>query len=202
MGSSYENAIALIDCNNFFASCERAVNSELCSRPVAILSNNDGCIISRSNEVKALGVKMAQPLFQVRDLLEKYNTAIISCNHALYREFAHKIHNILLEDVGSNVVELYSIDEAFLDVGSPDKLTTIGEHIRRLIWKETKIPVSVGFARTKTLAKLANHLAKVSIKTRGVLDLYDSPYTDLALERTEISDVWGMGHRPALGSQA
>ena len=198
MGSSNSNALALIDCNNFFASCERAVNPELNSRPVAILSNNDGCIISRSDEVKALGVEMAQPLFQVRELLEKHNTAIISCNHALYREFANQIHQILIEDLGTSVVELYSIDEAFVDVGPPDKLRLLGEHVKKIIFEKTKIPVSVGLAETKTLAKLANKIAKKSAKTRGVLDLYRSPYTDLALQRTEIQNVWGIGRRSAV----
>lgn len=198
MGSSDHNALALIDCNNFFASCERAVNPELNSRPVAILSNNDGCIISRSDEVKALGVEMAQPLFQVRELLEKHNTAIISCNHALYREFANQIHQILIEDLGTSVVELYSIDEAFVDVGPPDKLRLLGEHVKNIIFEKTKIPVSVGLAETKTLAKLANRIAKKSAKTRGVLDLYHSPYTDLALQRTEIQNVWGIGRRSAV----
>ena len=202
MGLSYDNAIALVDCNNFFASCERAVNPELCSRPVAILSNNDGCIISRSDEVKALGVEMAQPLFQVRELLEKHNTAIISCNHALYRGFADQIHKILLEDMGSKVVELYSIDEAFLDVGPPDKLKFLGEHLKNIILEKTKIPVSVGLAETKTLAKLANRIAKKSAKTKGVLDLYNSPYTDLALKRTEIQNVWGIGRRSAVKLRA
>lgn len=195
MGSRDNNAVALIDCNNFFASCERAVNPELLSRPVAILSNNDGCVIARSDEVKALGVQMAQPLFQVRELLEKHNTAILSCNHALYRDFANQIHELLIEDLGKGVVELYSIDEAFADVGPPDKLRLLGEHVKNLILEKTKIPVSVGLAETKTLSKLANQIAKKSAKTRGVLDLYRSRYTDLALKQTDIQHVWGVGHR-------
>lgn len=191
------HAIALVDCNNFFVSCERAVNKTLQDRPVVVLSNNDGCIISRSNEVKALGVKMAEPLFQVRELLEKHNTAILSCSHALYRQFADQIHKLLIEDIGSKAVELYSIDEAFLDVGVPHKLGVLGKHIRRLVWDKTNIPVSVGIAETKTLAKLANQIAKVSRKTKGVLDLYHSRYTDLALDQTEIGNVWGVGRRSA-----
>ncbi|MGQ0542295.1 MAG: Y-family DNA polymerase [Blastocatellia bacterium] len=190
-------AIALVDCNNFFVSCERAVNSSLQNRPVVVLSNNDGCIISRSNEVKALGVEMAAPLFQVRELLEKHNTAVISCNHALYREFAEQIVDILTEDIGENALELYSIDEAFLDVGVPDKLKLLGTHLRNKVLEKTKIPVSVGLAKTKTLAKLANKIAKKSQKTEGVLDLYNSPYTDLALKRTEVQDIWGVGSRSA-----
>jgi DNA polymerase V len=190
-----EHAIALVDCNNFFVSCERAVNKDLQDRPVVVLSNNDGCIISRSNEVKKLGVQMAAPLFQVRELLDKHNTAIISCNHALYRGFADQIQNILVEDLGSDVVELYSIDEAFVDVGPPDKLKLLGEHVKQIILKKTKIPVSVGTAETKTLAKLANQIAKTSVKADGVLDLYSSPYTDLALKQTDVGNVWGVGRR-------
>ncbi len=192
------SAIALVDCNNFFISCERAVNKALQNRPVVVLSNNDGCIISRSNEVKELGVQMAAPLFQVRDLLEKHNTVVISCNHALYREFAEKIVKILIEDIGENALELYSIDEAFLDVGTPDKLKQLGTHLRDKVLEKTDIPVSVGIAKTKTLAKLANKIAKKSAKTEGVLDLYNSPYTDLALKRTEVQDIWGVGPRSAV----
>lgn len=191
------NAIGIVDCNNFFVSCERAVNPKLLSRPVVVLSNNDGCVISRSDEVKAMGVKMAEPLFQVRELLERNNTAIISCNHSLYRQFAEDIHNILIEDIGKNVVELYSIDEAFLDVGPPDKLRLLGAHLQKIILDKTNIPVSVGLAETKTLAKIANRIAKRSVKTQGVLDLYASPYTGLALKRTAIENVWGIGSRSA-----
>ena len=192
-----DTALALIDCNNFFVSCERAVNKALQDRPVVVLSNNDGCIISRSNEVKRLGVQMAAPLFQVRELLDKHNTAIISCNHALYRDFSDQIQSILAEDLGKNTVELYSIDEAFVDVGTPDKLKLLGDHIKKIILKKTKIPVSVGTAETKTLAKLANHIAKTSVKADGVLDLYNSPYTDLALKQTPVGDIWGVGRRSA-----
>ena len=140
---------------------------------------------------------MAAPLFQYRELLEKHNTAIISCNHALYCEFSHRIMQILNEDVGANKLELYSIDEAFLDVGVPDKLSFLGTHIKNKVFEKTKIPVSVGIAKTKTLAKLANHIAKKSARADGVLDLYNSPYTDLALKKTAVGSVWGIGHRSA-----
>lgn len=193
-----DSAIALVDCNNFFASCERVVNPALQSRPVAILSNNDGCIISRSDEVKALGVPMAAPFFQYRELLEKHNTAVISCNHALYYEFSHRVMQVLNEDIGASKLELYSIDEAFVDVGTPDKLPLLGRHIKDRVFEKTKIPVSVGIARTKTLAKLANHLAKISEKANGVLDLYDSPYIDLALKKTDVGSIWGVGPRSAV----
>lgn len=196
------NAIALVDCNNFFVSCERAVNPALKERPVVVLSNNDGCVISRSQEVKAIGVKMGQPVFEIRDLLTKNNTAILSCNHALYREFTEKVVDVLTEDLGNDVLELYSIDEAFIDVGPPDKLVLLGKHIRNKVLKETDIPVSVGIAETKTLAKLANHLAKTSAKTKGVLDLYMSKYTDLALQQTPVREIWGVGRRSAVHLKA
>ena len=193
-----EHAIALVDCNNFYASCERVVNPALLARPVVVLSHNDGMIISRSDEVKALGVPMAAPFFQYRDLLEKHNTAIISSNHALYYEFSHRVMDILNEDVGANKLELYSIDEAFIDVGVPDKLTYLGRHIKEKIFEKTKIPVSVGIATTKTLAKLANNIAKKSPKAAGVLDLYKSPYIDLALQKTAVGNIWGIGPRSAV----
>jgi DNA polymerase V len=193
-----ENAIALVDCNNFFASCERVVNPELLKRPVVVLSHNDGIVISRSDEVKALGVPMTAPFFQYRDLLERHNTAVISSNHAMYCEFSHRVMNVLTEDIGANKLELYSIDEAFIDVGVPDKLSYFGRHIKNKIFEETKIPVSVGIATTKTLAKLANNIAKKSPKAAGVLDLYKSPYTDLALQKTAVENIWGIGPASAI----
>jgi DNA polymerase V len=192
-----DSAIAIVDCNNFYASCERVVNPELLNRPVGVLSHNDGIIVSRSDEVKKLGVPNASPFFQHRELLERYNTAVISCNHALYYEFSHSVMDILNEDCGANKIELYSIDEAFIDVGVPDKLPLLGRHIKNIVFEKTKIPVSVGIARTKTLAKLANHIAKLSPKANGVLDLYDSPYIDLALQKTYVGSIWGIGPRSA-----
>ncbi len=193
-----DHAIALVDCNNFYASCERVVNPELYKRPVVVLSHNDGIVISRSDEVKALGVPMTAPFFQYRDLLERHNTAVISANHALYYEFSHRVMDILNEDIGANKVELYSIDEAFLDAGVPDKLSYLGRHIKNTIFDKTKIPVSVGIATTKTLAKLANNIAKKSKKADGVLDLYRSPFIDLALQKTAVGNIWGIGPSSAV----
>ena len=190
-------AIAIVDCNNFYASCERVVNPELIHRPVVVLSHNDGIIVSRSNEVKALGVPNAAPFFQYRELLERHNTAVISSNHALYYEFSHRVMDVLNDDCGANKIELYSIDEAFIDVGVPDKLSFMGRHIKNTVFEKTQIPVSVGLARTKTLAKLANHIAKISPKADGVLDLYDSPWIDLALQKTHVGNIWGIGPRSA-----
>lgn len=127
-------AIALVDCNNFFASCERVVNPDLQKRPVVVLSHNDGCIISRSDEVKRMGVPMAAPLFQYRELLERHNTALISANHALYYDFSHRVMQVLNDDIGTKRLELYSIDEAFLDVGVPDKLRAMGKHIKETVF--------------------------------------------------------------------
>ena len=191
-------AIAIVDCNNFYASCERVVNPELQKRPVVVLSHNDGIIVSRSDEVKKLGVPNASPFFQYRDLLERHNTAVISSNHALYYEYSHRVMDVLNEDLGANKIELYSIDEAFIDVGVPDKLPMLGRHIKNAVFEKTQIPVSVGIARTKTLAKLANHIAKLSPKADGVLDLYDSPYIDLALKKTHVGSIWGIGPHSAL----
>jgi DNA polymerase V len=193
-----DSAIAIVDCNNFYASCERVVNPELQHRPVVVLSHNDGIIVSRSDEVKKLGVPNAAPFFQYRELLERHDTAVISCNHALYYEFSHRVMDVLNEDLGANRLELYSIDEAFADVGTPDKLPLLGRHVKNRVFEETKIPVSVGLARTKTLAKLANHIAKLSPKADGVLDLYDSPYIDLALQKTHVGSIWGIGPRSAI----
>lgn len=195
---SRENAIALVDCNNFYAACERVVNPALYARPVVVLSHNDGIIISRSDEVKRLGVPMTGAFFQYRELLEQHNTAVISCNHALYYEFSHRLMQVLNEDVGAEKIELYSIDEAFVDVGVPDKLRTLGRHIKNIVFEKTKIPVSVGLAKTKTLAKLANNIAKKSPKADGVLDLYNSPHTDLALKKTAVGNIWGVGPQSAV----
>ena len=192
------HAIAIVDCNNFYVSCERVVNPELQKRPVVVLSHNDGMIISRSDEVKALGVPMAAPFFQWRDLLERHNTAVISANHATYYEFSHRVMDVLNDDIGADKLELYSIDEAFIDAGVPDKLNYLGRHIKETVFEKTKIPVSVGVARTKTLAKLANNIAKKSAKANGVLDLYDSPFIDLALQKTAVGNVWGIGPRSAI----
>jgi DNA polymerase V len=188
-----DNAIALVDCNNFYVSCERLFDKSLQKRPVVVLSNNDGCIISRSDEVKKMGVKMAEPLFKVKALLEANNTAIISSNIEHYCEISRRVMKALREDVSK--IEIYSIDEAFLDLGTADKTCDVAFHIKNVIWESVGIPVSVGIAKTKTVAKIANHLAKKSVKAKGVVDLYESRYLDFALEKTEISDIWGIGRR-------
>jgi len=185
--------IALVDCNNFYCSCERVFNPKLENRPVVVLSNNDGCVVARSNEAKALGIKMGEPAFKLRDFRDKYNLAILSSNYTLYGDMSQRVMQCLAEYTPE--LEIYSIDEAFLDfTGFTHKdLTAYSRKIKQKVQQYTGIPISIGIATTKTLAKEANRIAKKSNKAKGVLDLVDSPYLNLALQRTEVRDVWGVG---------
>ena len=184
---------ALVDCNNFYCSCERVFNPKLENRPVVVLSNNDGCVVARSNEAKALGIKMGEPAFKLREFREKFNLAILSSNYTLYGDMSQRVMQCLAEYTPS--LEIYSIDEAFLDFsGFTDRdLTAYSRIIKQKVQQYTGIPISIGIGTTKTLAKVANRIAKKSAKAKGVLDLVDSPYIDLALQRTEVGDVWGVG---------
>ncbi|MEO1430954.1 MAG: Y-family DNA polymerase [Cyanobacteria bacterium J06633_8] len=185
--------IALVDCNNFYCSCERVFNPKLENRPVVVLSNNDGCVVARSNEAKALGIKMGEPAFKLREFRDKYNLAILSSNYTLYGDMSQRVMQCLAEYTPD--LEIYSIDEAFLDfTGFTNKdLTAYSREIKQKVQQFTGIPISIGIATTKTLAKVANRIAKKSNKAKGVLDLVNSPYVDLALQRTEVGDVWGVG---------
>jgi DNA polymerase V len=186
------NAFALIDCNNFYASTERVFNPKLHKKPVVVLSNNDGCIIARSDEAKKIGVTMGAPLFKVQSLLDENNAEIFSSNYELYGDMSARVMENLREFTPE--VEVYSIDEAFLGFDTKrDNLGEISFSIREKIKQWTGIPISIGVAETKTLAKLANRIAKKSEKADGILDLYRSPYLDAALDATEVSDVWGIG---------
>lgn len=189
------SAIALVDANNFYVSCERLFRPDLRDKPVVVLSNNDGCIVSRSNEAKALGIRMAEPAFKVKDLLADHHVAVFSSNYALYGDLSQRMFGILKDF--SPVAEYYSIDEAFLELQAEDEagLERLGRAIRARLGRDIGIPVSVGIASTKTLAKLAAHHAKQSAKTRGVLNLTNSPYQDLALARTPVVEVWGLGRK-------
>lgn len=184
-------AIALVDCNNFYASCERLFNPQLEGKPVVVLSNNDGCAIARNAEAKKL-IPMGAPLFQYEDILEDNDAEIFSSNYELYGDMSSRVANTLYEY--TPVIEKYSIDESFLELNESAKpFDFIGREIKEQVHKWVGIPVGVGIAETKTLAKVANKIAKKSAKTNGVLDLYKSPYQDVALERTAIGDVWGIG---------
>jgi len=157
---SKKNNIALIDCNSFYVSCERLFNPKIINKPVVVLSNNDGCVISRSSEAKKLGIKMGEPYFKVKDLVTKNNVHIFSSNYALYGDISRRVMKILKEF--SDKMEIYSIDEAFIDLSfiENERLEDYGKEIRERILKWTGIPTSIGISNTKTLCKIANHVAK------------------------------------------
>jgi DNA polymerase V len=183
---------ALVDCNNFYASCERVFNPALEGRPVVVLSNNDGCIVARSNEAKALGLKMGVPAFEVQDILEKNHVEVFSSNYALYADMSSRVMETL--SAFTPDIEIYSIDEAFLNLAGFDhSLTDYGRQMRQTVKKWTGIPATVGIAGTKTLAKIANKIAKKSARAEGVVDLTDSPYLDKALAKMAVEKVWGVG---------
>jgi DNA polymerase V len=186
-------AIALIDCNNFYASCEQVFDVSLRNRPVIVLSNNDGNVIARNSLAKELGIKMGEPLFQIRHLVQKHNIALLSSNYSLYGDMSDRLMTSL--DYYSPEIERYSIDEAFIDLSHVPsvKLTDIGQDIRKSMYQWTGLPVSVGVGSTKVLSKAANYHAKRSKKANGVVSLVESPYVDLALERVPIEEVWGIG---------
>ena len=190
---SLQQSIALIDCNSFYASCERVFNPKLLSKPIVVLSNNDGCIITRSTEAKALGIKMGEPYFKVKKVIEKNNVKVFSSNYALYGDMSQRVMEILLGF--SPDVEIYSIDEAFLSLkGFKNyELLTYCKHIRKTIKQWTGIPVSIGVGSTKTLSKIANHLAKKDYAYEGVCILKEKEKINEALQETAIEDVWGIG---------
>ena len=188
---------ALVDCNNFYASCERAFNPYLRGIPVVVLSNNDGCVVARSNEAKALGIAMGEPYFKIERLCDKQAVAVLSSNYTLYADMSARVMTILGESAPAQ--EVYSIDECFLDLtGIPGDLADRCRAIRQKVTMWTGIPVCVGIARTKTLAKLANRVAKKSMKAGGVVDLAGrSDLIETALRRVEVGDVWGVGRKYA-----
>lgn len=186
---------ALADCNNFFASCERVFRPELNGRPVIVLSNNDGCAVARSNEAKALGIKMGDPYFKIRGIVEKYGVAVFSSNFALYGDMSRRVQEVLSSFAPA--VEQYSIDEAFLDLRGmniPDP-AAFARDISASCRKLTAIPVSVGIAPTKTLAKVASKLCKQYPKLRGGCYLYRPEDIEKVLRRFPVGDVWGIGRR-------
>ena len=188
-------SIALIDCNSFYASCERIFNPKLLGKPIVVLSNNDGCIITRSAEAKALGIKMGEPYFKAKKIIEKNNVKVFSSNYSLYGDISQRVMEILLGF--SPEVEIYSIDEAFLNFKGfkNHELLTYCKHIRQTIKKWVGIPVSIGVGSTKTLSKIANHLAKKEADYEGICILKGDEKIEEALNRIEIGDVWGIGRR-------
>jgi DNA polymerase V len=189
--------VGLVDCNNFYVSCQRVFDAGIQNSAVGVMSNNDGCIIARSDELKKL-VPMGTPVFKAQKVIEANDVVLFSSCYPLYADMSTRVMSTLEEFTPA--LETYSIDEAFLEfdrLESDSSLTETGWRIKERIKRVTGIPVSVGFAATKTLAKLANGLAKKSPKAKGVLDLYQSPYLPAALQRTAVGDVWGLGKESA-----
>ena len=183
--------IALIDCNSFYVSCERLFNPKIKNVPVVVLSNNDGCVISRSTEAKKIGIKMGEPYFKVKELVKKNNVQIFSSNYSLYGDLSRRVMKVLKGF--SDKIEIYSIDEAFIDLShiKDENIEDYGKKIRERVLKWTGIPTSVGISCTKTLSKVANHVAKKN-KT-GVIFLKDN--IDDVLKNFDISDIWGVGRQ-------
>ena len=192
------SAFALIDCNNFYASCERVFDPSLRNRPVVILSNNDGCVIARSAEAKEINIDMGTPEFKVRHLLDKHNVAVRSSNYALYGDMSRRVFDTIREIAPD--LELYSIDEAFAQLYAQTEtdLAALGRKIRHHVYRHTGIPVSVGIAPTKTLAKLANERAKKHESYGGVCSLMHKRVIRDVLEGCPVSRIWGIGKRLSL----
>lgn len=184
---------ALIDCNSFYASCERVFRPDLAKVPIVVLSNNDGCVIARSYDAKPF-VKMGEPYFQIKDKLHQLGIVAFSSNYALYGDMSQRVMSIIESLVPAS--EVYSIDEAFADLRGVPGPEALGRKIRSQVLRCTGIPVGVGIAPTKTLAKLANHTAKrLQSQTGGVVDICDPFKRDWVLRNTDVAEVWGVGRR-------
>ena len=186
---------ALADCNNFFASCERVFRPDLNGKPVIVLSNNDGCAVARSNEAKALGIRMGDPYFKIRDIVERNGVAVFSSNFALYGDMSRRVQEVLAGFAPA--VEVYSIDESFLDLRGVDiaDYDAFAKEVSRTCWKMTSLPVSVGVAPSKTLAKIASKLCKQYPKLRGGCFLHRPEDIEKVLRKFPVADVWGIGRR-------
>ena len=191
--TQYTKKIALIDCNSFYVSCERLFNPKIRKKPVVVLSNNDGCIVSRSNEAKALGIKMGEPYFKAKDIIVKNNVHVFSSNYSLYGDLSRRVMRTLKRF--NSDIEVYSIDEAFIDLSNfPDnEVENVAQEIRSTVLQWTGIPTSIGIAKTKTLSKVSNHIAKK--KQSGVTSLIGVENIDPILEKVDINDVWGVGRQ-------
>lgn len=188
--------IGLVDCNNFFVSCERVFRPELIDRPVVVLSNNDGCAVALSNEAKALGIKRGDPMFRFRELAAQNGVVVFSGNHRLYGDMSHRVM-LTLRSLADDI-EIYSVDEAFIHIDIPSSsLTEYGRSVASTVRRNTGIPVSVGIAPTKTLAKVAARFAKKFPGYKGACVIDTDEKRLKALSMTDISDVWGIGRRSA-----
>ncbi|XZU98162.1 Y-family DNA polymerase [Acinetobacter baumannii] len=197
----HENKVFfLIDVNNMYVSCERVFDPSLNDRPVIVLSNNDGCAVARSNEAKSLNIKMGVPLFQIKDIVQQHNVIVLSSNYAMYAEMSRRFHTILASYVTAEEVEPYSIDECFVDFSAYEKnfdLEKIGQQMRQQIWKWLGLPVCVGIGRSKTEAKIANHIAKKNPGFNSVCDLVnmDPCNKEYYFAQIDVSEVWCVGRK-------
>lgn len=197
----HENKVFfLIDVNNMYVSCERVFDPSLNNKPVIVLSNNDGCAVARSNESKALNIKMGVPLFQIKDIVQQHNVIVLSSNYAMYAEMSRRFHTILASYVTDEEVEPYSIDECFVDFSAYEKnfdLEKVGQQMRQQIWKWLGLPVCVGIGRSKTEAKIANHIAKKNPGFNSVCDLVsmDPCNKEYYFSLIDVSEVWGVGRK-------
>ena len=191
--TQYTKKIALVDCNSFYVSCERLFNPKIRKKPVVVLSNNDGCIVSRSNEAKALGIKMGEPYFKAKDIILKNNVYVFSSNYSLYGDLSRRVMRTLKRF--NSDIEVYSIDEAFIDLSNfaDGEVENVAQEIRATVLKWTGIPTSIGIAKTKTLSKVANYIAKK--KKSGVTNFIGIENIDSLLEKVDINDVWGVGRQ-------
>ena len=196
MSKPLEPVFALIDCNSFYASCERVFRPDLAKVPIVVLSNNDGCVIARSYDAKPF-IKMGEPYFQIKHKLRQHGIVPFSSNYALYGDMSERVMTLIESMVPT--VEVYSIDEAFADLTGMTELDAFGRRIRAHVLRCTGIPVGVGIAHTKTLAKLANHTAKrLQQETGGVVDICEAHKRDWVLRNTDVCEVWGVGRRMKL----
>ena len=194
--SKQEPTFALIDCNSFYASCERVFRPDLAKVPIVVMSNNDGCVIARSYDAKPF-IKMGEPYFQIKHKLKQHGIVPFSSNYALYGDMSERVMSLIEAMVPA--VEVYSIDEAFADLTGIGGLDTLGREIRAQVLRGTGIPVGVGIATTKTLAKLANHTAKrLQAQTGGVVNIIDPAKRDWVLRNTDVAEVWGVGRKMKL----
>jgi len=194
--------IGLLDCNNFYVSCERLFNPKLLEKPVVILSNNDGCVISRSEEAKQIGIKMGEPFFKLKKFIIDHNISVLSSNYSFYGDISNRIMNILKKSLP--IVEVYSIDEAFFTLDLKNERTSFCNELAKKILKWTGVPVSIGLAKTKTLAKIANRVIKkktqypcLKIDDHSIFELRSKKLTDYVLQKTNVNDIWGIGNKLA-----
>jgi DNA polymerase V len=192
MSFTKHKIFALIDCNNFYASCERVFNPKLIGKPLVVLSNNDGCVIARSKEAKSLGIPMGAPAFQYAELFKKHQVIVCSSNFALYGDMSHRVMQTIEQFAPE--MQVYSIDEAFLLLDDP-QAKEFCQDIKKTVLQWTGIPVSIGLSNTKTLAKAANHIAKKNASTEGVFALDTPGLQEAVLKEFPVQDVWGIGRQ-------